>query len=240
MRKHPPSGGQNVQLVHWWVLFHHSQTASHNSAILALFHFLQLLYCRVAKKFQLDVVISIANTTLAFTQVLVQWQASSCWSWMSRFCCKYWRLISTSKFNFLLSFSLCRRDQLQETNGCTHYSCESVAPDPSKRWPQYKLWRRLLSRAANYWRDSTSRGLLQKITYCGLKNGFLRIWSTFEFSASPVTQRLQNGLLKRIRRMSTRLATILSRLLWCKYLSSTCSYSSTKHMLRLSLELGQT
>jgi hypothetical protein len=33
-----------------------------------------------------------------------------------------------------------------------------------------------------------------------------------------VTQRLQNGLLKRIPRMSTRLATILSRLLWCKYL----------------------
>jgi hypothetical protein len=127
-------------------------------------------------------------------------------------------LLQVLEANFLLSFSLCRRDQLQETNGCTHYSCESVAPDPSKRWPQYKLWRRLLSRAANYWRDSTSRGLLQKITYCGLKNGFLRIWSTFEFSASPVTQRLQNGLLKRIRRMSTRLATILSRLLWCKYL----------------------
>ncbi len=151
-------------------------------------------------------------------QVLVRWQASSCWSWMSRFSCKYWRLISTSKFNVLLSFSLCRRDQLQETNGCTHYSCESIAPDRSKRWPQYKLWRRLLSRAANYWRDSTSRGLLQKITYCGLKNSFLRIWSTAEFSASPVTQRLQNGLLKRIPRMSTRLATILSRLLWCKYL----------------------
>jgi len=68
MKRHPPSGGQIVQLVHWWVFFHHSQTASHNSYILALFHFLQLLYCRVAKKFQPDVVISIANTALAFTK----------------------------------------------------------------------------------------------------------------------------------------------------------------------------
>jgi hypothetical protein len=36
-----------------------------------------------------------------------------------------------------------------------------------------------------------------------------------------MTQRLQNGLLEGIRRMSTRLAKILYRLLWCKYLYST-------------------
>jgi len=151
-------------------------------------------------------------------QVLVRWQALSCWSWTSRFCCKYWRLISTSKFNFLFWFSLCRKDQLQETNCSTNYSCESVAPHRSKRWRQYNFRRRLLSRAANYWRDSTSRRLLQKITYCSLKNGFPRIWSTFEFSAFPTIQTLQNGLLNRIPRMSTRLAKFLYQLLWCKYL----------------------
>jgi len=146
-------------------------------------------------------------------QVLVRWRASSFWIWMSRFCCNYWRLISTSKFDFLLFFSVQEGPasgnkwlhQLFLWIGCTRLiqKMTSIQTLTSFSFTGCKVLE-----GQHLKRDTRKLGL-QKITYCGLKNAFPRIWSTFQFSASPMTQRLEDGLLKGIQRMSTTLEKIL-------------------------------